>query len=154
MVWPAGDPSETSRTHRAGLPSSRAPVHRFDEPNIQPPPDMTTPSVLRPLRLCAALSILAALPAAAQISQAESIPVVEKVGNRPQVSWTDGTDKGITYQANATDQAIKVWINIPAPGNYNIKVRHRRYGDRGQVQHLINSVPQGPERSFYKSVRR
>ena len=104
----------------------------------------------RPLGLCA-LFILAALPAAAQISQAEKIPVVEKVGDRPQVSWTDGTDEGITYQANATGQAIKVWINIPAPGNYNIKVRHRRYGDRGQVQHLINNVIQGPERSFYKS---
>lgn len=76
---------------------------------------------------------------------------METVGNRPVVSWTDGTDKGITYQANATGQAIKVWINIPAPGEYNIKVRHRRYGDRGQVQHLINNVNQGPERSFYKS---
>lgn len=112
---------------------------------------MTTPSVLRPLRLCAALFILAVLPAAAQTSQAEHIPIVDKVGDRPHVAWSDDADNGITYQANATGQAIKVWINIPAPGTYNIKVRHRRYGDRGQVQHLINNVNQGPERSFYKS---
>jgi hypothetical protein len=89
--------------------------------------------------------------ASAQTSQFEMLPIVEKVGNRPHVSWNDGSDDGITYQANANDQSIKFWINIPAPGEYNIKVRHRRYGDRGQVQHLINNVNQGSVGNFYKS---
>lgn len=121
-------------------------------PMSQTTPDMITSFVFR-LRGCLALLCLVTLMPliSGQTSQFERLPIVDKVGDRPHVTWTDGADNGITYQANATGQAIKFWINIPAPGRYNIKVRHRRYSDRGQVQHLINNVNQGPERSFYKS---
>lgn len=113
---------------------------------------MNTPLTFRPRVVHVLLGLLFAVPMiVAQTSQFEGLPVVDTVGNRPIVAWADSPANGITYQANADNQAIKFWINIPAPGTYNIKVRHRRYGDRGQVQHLINSVNQGAVRSFYKS---
>lgn len=113
---------------------------------------MTTSLLFSPRGFRAFLYLVVFLPLLdAQTSQFEALPVVDTVGNRPVVLWTDSPAKGLTYQANANNQAIKFWINIPEPGTYNIKVRHRRYNDRGQVQHYINNVAQGAMKSFYKS---
>lgn len=125
-------------------------THPFDE--AKHTPNMVTSFLFRLRGVHAFLCFAALMPlASAQTSQFELLPIVEKVGNRPHVSWSDGSDHGVTYQANADNQSIKFWINIPEPGTYNIKVRHRRYGDRGQVQHLINNVNQGSVGNFYKS---
>ncbi len=86
-------------------------------------------------------------------SEAEKIPVWDKFGSQVHVTWTSGTRMGINYEPTQNDDAIKYWLNIREPGTYNIWVCHRKYNNRGLVQHAINGVNQGTVfNSYYNAT--
>jgi hypothetical protein len=73
-------------------------------------------------------------------SEFEGMPVVEKEGSQVHVQWNSLGRSGINYEAAATGDVITYWLNIPEPGDYDVWVCHRRYNNRGKVQHAVNGT--------------